>query len=147
MRSASIVPRQVSMKNKVELYLTNNFLYHSGFTSLCTCPRELREFCDTYTLLELGEASKLGYEIRILQSLIYLESEKLFEDYFRCLSSFKIRYERPPPDQDIDEYLSDVNTAMHFVGNKDLELQPDMIKPNVSMRTAIKAILNLAIGE
>ena len=139
--------QQVGKNDSAELNLFHVFLFCSGSTNLCTCPRELREFCDTYTFLELSEASKLGYEVRILQSLIYLESEKLFEDYFRCLSSFKIRYERPPADQDIDEYLSNVNFAMHFMGNKDLELRPEMIKPNVSMRTAIKAILNLAIGE
>ena len=109
-------------------------------TDLCNCSREERQCIDTWTFLELAYAARhCDYEIRILQSFVFLESEKLFEEYFRVLSNFKIRYDTCPPDQSIESYVSEVNDAMGFSNHPDLELTPESITPNASMRACIKS--------
>ena len=133
----------------------NNKVYFSecytctlvGSTNLCRCSKAKREFVSTYTLLEIHYAVvECGYKVRILQSLIYLTSEKIFSDFYRCLSAFKLRYEKPSVNQDLQEYLLEVNQSMGFSGTE-LELTEDNIKPNTSLRTAIKSILNIGVGK
>ena len=117
------------------------------WTDLCTCPKEMRQWVDTYTLLELAYAALYcGYEIRILQALVYLESEKVFQDFFRTMAAFKIMYEPIPEGREACEYLAEVNQSMGL-DDLNLALTPDMITPNPSMRTAIKQLMNIAIGK
>ena len=105
-----------------------------GHTDLCCHPKSQRRFIDSYTFIELGYATKLGYEIRVIQAYCFLEHEKLFQQYFKLLTSYKLKYEKPPADQNISEYCKTVNDLMAFSGNPDLELTPTNIQPNSSMR-------------
>ena len=84
----------------------------------------------------------------MIEAYIYKEIKPIFKDYFRCLSSLKLRYEAVPKDcsDDPDQFFSEVNEKMGFA-EEHLKLSTENSLPNPSMRAYVKDYMNIILGE
>ena len=74
--------------------------------------------------------------------------QHIFSDYFRILSSLKLRFE-PIGKEHIDnvpKYLESINTTMKFV-EEGVKLTTENCVPNPSLRQFIKQMMNSCIGK
>ena len=119
----------------------------AGADHFCTHAGTDRHLTDTWTIIEVAEALRCGYElVAVHEILAYERTERLFRDFYLPLARLKLEAEGWPREdmspEEKEARVRDIND--HMPG---LDLSRERVRKNPAKRAFAKLASNAALGK
>ena len=146
MRNIGFLPYRCERSQKSLIFFCKNCYLKRNQTEVCKCDRVTSSWYGMYFSDEILYSMSLGYEIDILSFFGYTRQEKILSKWMSIMAHQKLRFTDHGCEEGLEERLSFINQKSGFVSDE-LRLTKEKLNPNPSMKSAVKLLMNSAIGK